>query len=43
MAGDPGFRLTVNPSAVGLFSVVIGCQGVDVGKAGQLGFIFRIL
>lgn len=43
VAGDYGFRSTVNPLVVGLFSVVSSCQGVGVGKAGQLDPIFRIL
>lgn len=42
VAGDHGFGSTVNPIVVGLFSVVSSCQGVGVGKAGQLDPIFRI-
>lgn len=47
VAGDHGLRSTVNPigstvNPIGLFSVVSSCQGVGVGKAGQLDPIFRI-
>lgn len=35
VAGDRGLRSTENPSAMRLFSVVISCRGVGVGKAGQ--------
>lgn len=40
VAGDRGFRSIANLSAVRLFSVVIGCRGVGVGKAGQSEALF---
>lgn len=40
VAGDQGFRSTANPLAVKLFSVVISCGDVGVGKAGQSEALF---
>lgn len=39
-AGDRGLRSTENPSAMRLFSVVISCRGVGIGKAGQSEELF---